>query len=82
MAETTSDVIVQVLIERGVEVVFGIPGDGIAGLIEALRRQRDRIRLIEPRHGEAAGLMACGYAKVTGRLGVCLATAGPAACCC
>ena len=77
MAETTGDVIVQVLIDWGVDTVFGIPGDGIAGLIEALRRRRDQIRLVQPRHGEAAALMACGYAKLTGRLGVCLATSGP-----
>ena len=77
LAETTGDVIVQGLIDRGVDTVFGIPGDGIAGLIEALRRRRDEIRLVQPRHGEAAALMASGYAKLTGRLGVCLGTAGP-----
>lgn len=77
MAETTGDVIVQVLVDWGVEAVFGIPGDGIAGLVEALRRRRERIRFVQTRHEEAAALMACGHAKLTGRLGVCLATSGP-----
>ncbi len=77
MVETTGDVIVQVLIDWGAETVFGIPGEGIAGVLEALRRRRDQIRLVQPRHGESASLMACGHAKLTGRLGVCLATSGP-----
>ena len=77
MADTTSDVLVQRLIEWGVDTVFGLPGDGINGVFEALRRRRDRIRLIHVRHEEGAALMACGYAKFTGRLGVCVATSGP-----
>src|ERR1700704_6837198 len=77
MAETTSDVLVQRLIEWGVDTVFGLPGDGINGVIEALRKRRDTIRFIHVRHEEAAALMACGYAKFTGRLGVCVATSGP-----
>src|SRR5205814_4331412 len=52
-------------------------GDGINGIMEALRRRQDQIRFIQVRHEEAAAFMACGYAKVTGRLGVCLATSGP-----
>jgi pyruvate dehydrogenase (quinone) len=74
---TTSDVLVQRLIEWGVDTVFGLPGDGINGVIEALRKRRDKIRFIHVRHEEAAALMACGYAKFTGRLGVCVATFGP-----
>jgi len=58
-------------------VVFGLPGDGINGIMEALRKRRDQVRFIQVRHEEAAALMACGYAKFTGRLGVCLATSGP-----
>jgi pyruvate dehydrogenase (quinone)/pyruvate oxidase len=77
MAETTADVVVQTLINRGVNVIFGIPGDGINGVIEALRKRRDDIAFVQTRHAEAAALMACGYAKFTGRLGVCLATSGP-----
>src|SRR5690606_21940387 len=57
--------------------IFGIPGDGINGLMEALRVRADKIQFLQARHEEAAALMACGYAKYTGRLGVCLATSGP-----
>ncbi|MBV9544689.1 MAG: pyruvate oxidase, partial [Chloroflexi bacterium] len=77
MADTTSDVLVERLIDWGVDTVFGIPGDGINGVMEALRTHQDKIRFIQVRHEEAAAFMACGYAKVTGRLGVCLATSGP-----
>src|ERR671921_1970787 len=74
---TTSDVIVDRLIDWGVSVVFGLPGDGINGIMEALRTRQDRIRFVQVRHEEAAAFMACGYAKYTGKLGVCLATSGP-----
>jgi pyruvate dehydrogenase (quinone) len=74
---TAADLFVERLADWGVEVVFGMPGDGINGLMEALRRRQDRIRFIQVRHEEAAAFMACGYAKYTGRLGVCLATSGP-----
>ena len=57
--------------------VFGLPGDGINGLFEALRTHQDQIQFIQVRHEEAAALAACGYAKYTGRLGVCMATSGP-----
>jgi pyruvate dehydrogenase (quinone) len=77
MAETASDVLVETLADWGVEVVFGLPGDGINGIMEALRTRQDRIRFVQVRHEEAAAFMACGYAKFTGRLGVCLATSGP-----
>jgi pyruvate dehydrogenase (quinone) len=76
---TTSDVLVDRLLDWGVSVVFGLPGDGINGIMEALRERRDRIRYIQVRHEEAAAFMACGYAKFTGRIGVCLATSGPGA---
>ncbi len=74
---TASDVLVDVLSDWGVDVVFGLPGDGINGIMEALRTHRDTIRFVQVRHEEAAAFMACGYAKFTGRLGVCLATSGP-----
>ena len=67
------------LIDWGVRVVFGLPGDGINGLMEALRTRQEQITFIQVRHEEAAAFMACGYAKYTGRLGVCLATSGPGA---
>ena len=77
MAQTASDILVETLIDWGVDVVFGIPGDGINGIIEALRQRQDAIRFIQVRHEEAAAFMACAHAKWTGRLGVCLATSGP-----
>jgi len=77
MALTAADVLIETLQDWGVEVVFGLPGDGINGIMEALRKRRDQVRFIQVRHEEAAALMACGYAKFTGRLGVCLATSGP-----
>ncbi len=77
MATTAGDVLVETLIDWGVDTVFGIPGDGINGLIEALRKRKDDIRFIQVRHEEAAAFAACGYAKWTGKLGVCMATSGP-----
>ncbi|WP_284505014.1 thiamine pyrophosphate-dependent enzyme [Caballeronia sp. INDeC2] len=76
---TTSDIIVQTLLAWDVDHVFGIVGDGINPLIEALRRHQDRIRYVGVRHEEAAAFMASGWAKATGRLGVCIATTGPGA---
>ncbi len=77
MADTAADVLVETLIDWGVEVIFGIPGDGINGIMESLRTRQDKVRFVQARHEEAAAFMACGYAKFTGRLGVCLATSGP-----
>ena len=77
MANTAADVLIDTLEHWGVEVVFGLPGDGINGIMESLRKRQDRIRFIQVRHEETAAFMACGYAKITGRLGVCLATSGP-----
>src|SRR4051812_6145656 len=79
MAKTTGDVIVEKLLDWGVDTAFGLPGDGINGIFEALRKNRDRLRFIQCRHEEAAAFAACGYAKFTGRLGVCFATSGPGA---
>jgi pyruvate dehydrogenase (quinone)/pyruvate oxidase len=69
--------LVERLIEWGVDTVFGLPGDGINGIMEGLRRHADRIHFVLVHHEEAAAFMACAYAKVTGRIGVCLATSGP-----
>lgn len=77
MTKTAADVLIEKLQNWGVEVIFGLPGDGINGIMEALRQRQDDIRFIQVRHEEAAALMACGYAKYTGKLGVCLATSGP-----
>ncbi|MGH9652104.1 MAG: thiamine pyrophosphate-dependent enzyme [Bryobacteraceae bacterium] len=76
---TASDVLVESLIDWGVDTVFGLPGDGINGFVEALRTHKDRIRYVHVRHEETAAMAACGYAKFTGKLGVCFATAAPGA---
>jgi pyruvate dehydrogenase (quinone) len=75
----TADILVETLIAWRVEFVFGLVGDGINSIIEALRKQQSKIRFIAVRHEEAAAFMASGYAKHTGKLGVCLATTGPGA---
>ena len=74
---TAGDVLIETLMDWGVDTIFGIPGDGINGIIESLRTRQDKIRFIQVRHEEAAAFAACAYAKWTGRLGVCLATSGP-----
>src|SRR3954453_17442685 len=79
MANTASDLFVERLMEWDVDTVFGLPGDGINGFMEALRTRHDRIRYIHVRHEEVAAMAAVGYAKFTGKLGVCFATAGPGA---
>ena len=77
MAKTASDVLIDTLQAWGVDTIFGLPGDGINGIMESLRQRADQIRFIQVRHEESAAFMACGYAKYTGKLGVCLATSGP-----
>jgi len=77
MAKTAADVIVETLIDWGVDTIFGLPGDGINGIIESFRKNQEKIRFIQVRHEESAAFMACGYAKFTGRLGCCIATSGP-----
>jgi pyruvate dehydrogenase (quinone) len=79
VATTASDVLVQHLIDWGVDTIFGLPGDGINGFMEALRKAQDRIRYIHVRHEEVGALAACAYAKFSGRLGVCFSTAAPGA---
>src|SRR5437763_16199925 len=78
MTTTAADVLVETLLDWGVDTVFGIPGDGINGIIESFRTRQDRIRFIQVRHEDAAAFAACGYANFTGELGVCVATSGPA----
>lgn len=77
MSQTASDIMVETLYQWGVRVVFGIPGDGINGIIEAFRKRQEDIRFVQVRHEEAAAFAAAGYAKLTGKLGVCVATSGP-----
>jgi pyruvate dehydrogenase (quinone) len=77
MASTAADVLIDTIRDWGVEVIFGLPGDGINGIMESLRQRQEKIRFIHVCHEEAAAFMACAYAKYTGKLGVCLATSGP-----
>ena len=77
MAKTAADVLIETLIDWGVDTVFGLPGDGINGIMESLRTHQDQVRFVHVRHEESAAFMACAYAKYTGKLGVCVATSGP-----
>ncbi|MEO8796625.1 MAG: thiamine pyrophosphate-binding protein, partial [Polyangiaceae bacterium] len=74
-----SDYIVKRLAAWGVERIFGYPGDGINGIMGAFNREDHGVRFIQARHEEMAAFMACGHAKFTGQVGVCLATSGPGA---
>ena len=77
MVDTAADILIETIQDWGVDTIFGLPGDGINGIMEALRKRKDEIRFVHVRHEEAAAFMACAYAKFTGKLGVCLATSGP-----
>ena len=79
MTPTVGDHVLQRLREWGVERLFGYPGDGINGIISALGRADDRPRFVQARHEEMSAFEAVGYAKFSGRPGVCLATSGPGA---
>ena len=79
MADTVGDFLVARLREWGIRRVYGFPGDGINGILGALNRARDALEFIQVRHEEMAAFMACGHAKFTGEVGVCLATSGPGA---
>jgi pyruvate dehydrogenase (quinone)/pyruvate oxidase len=76
---TTAEILIDTILDWGVDTIFGMPGDGINGIMEAIRKRQDqkKLRFIQVRHEEAAAFMACGYAKFTGKLGCCLATSGP-----
>lgn len=77
MAKQIADLIIERLIEWGVDTIFGFPGDGVDGFFESLRTHQKELKFIQVRHEEAAAFAAVGYAKYTGRIGVCLATSGP-----
>lgn len=77
MAKTGADLLVERLLAWGVDTIFSLPGDGINGIYESLRTRQEQIKVVLVRHEESAAFMACGYAKFTGKLGVCLATGGP-----
>jgi len=79
MKESVGESLAKRLVEWGVDTIFGLPGDGINGLMEGFRRLQDKLQFVLVNHEEAAAFMACGYAKATGRIGVCCATSGPGA---
>jgi pyruvate dehydrogenase (quinone) len=77
VGQIASEALIERLADWGVDTVFGLPGDGINGLMEGLRRHQDRIRFVLVHHEEAAAFMATAHAKATGKIGVCIATSGP-----
>ena len=79
MAQIASELLIERLADWGVDTIFGLPGDGINGIMEGLRRHTNRVKFFLVHHEEAAAFMATAYAKATGRLGVCLSTSGPGA---
>ena len=79
MADSVADFLVRRLTEWGVHRIYGYPGDGINGIMGALQRADGAVEFVQVRHEEMAALMACGHAKWTGEVGVCLATSGPGA---
>src|ERR671930_1726548 len=78
MAQTCGEYLLKRLTEWGVRRVFGYPGDGINGIVGGFHQVRE-LEFVQVRHEEMAAFMACGHAKFTGQVGVCLATSGPGA---
>src|SRR5919202_3941311 len=79
MAENVSSFLLRRLHEHGVTRIYGYPGDGINGLLGAFHEHEDEIEFVQARHEELAAFMACAHAKLTGHVGVCMATSGPGA---
>jgi pyruvate dehydrogenase (quinone) len=79
MSQTVADYVLQHLRDWGTEYVFGYAGDGINGLLAAWQRAGDKPTFVQARHEEMAAFEAVGYAKFSGRVGVCTATSGPGA---
>jgi pyruvate dehydrogenase (quinone) len=79
MTQTVGDFLLARLAEWGVQRIYGYPGDGINGIMGAFGRDGNAMQFVQARHEELAAFMACGHAKFTGEVGVCLATSGPGA---
>ncbi|NDL67621.1 biosynthetic-type acetolactate synthase large subunit [Anaerotalea alkaliphila] len=79
MQMTGAQILVECLLEQGVDTIFGFPGGAVLHIYDELYRQHDRIRHILTSHEQGASHMADGYARATGKVGVCLATSGPGA---
>ena len=74
-----SQIVIECLVEQGVDTVFGYPGGNILNIYDALYKNSDRINHILTAHEQAAAHAADGYARTTGKVGVCMATSGPGA---
>lgn len=79
MAKNVSEFLIERLQEWNIKTIYGYPGDGINGIMGALSRATSEIKFVQSRHEELSAFMACGHAKFTGEVGVCLATSGPGA---
>jgi len=79
LKQTAGEKLIELLVEWGVDHIYGMPGDSINSIIEPLRKAQDKIKFIQVRHEEAGALAAAAYAKLTGKMGVCTAIAGPGA---
>ena len=79
MSDTVADVLLARLREWDVDQVFGFPGDGINGLLAAWQRAGDEPQFVQARHEEMSAFEAVGFAKFSGKVGVCVATSGPGA---
>src|SRR5437870_9344528 len=77
--QSGASILVQCLLNQGVDVLFAYPGGASMPIHQALTRVSDRLRTILPRHEQGGGFAAEGYARATGKVGVCLATSGPGA---
>src|SRR5947199_7843396 len=77
--QSGADILVQCLLNHGVDTVFAYPGGASMPIHQALTRVEGRLRTILPRHEQGGGFAAEGYARSTGRVGVCVATSGPGA---
>src|SRR5262245_56814929 len=74
-----AEVLLDCLIRRGVDLVFAYPGGATLPIHQALTKVKDRLRTILPRHEQVGGFAASGYARSSGKIGVCFATSGPGA---
>src|SRR5690554_2219328 len=79
MRLTGADILLECLLEQGVDTIFGFPGGAVLNIYDSLYKYRDRIRHYLTSHEQGAAHAADGYARVTGKVGVCLATSGPGA---
>ncbi|MGB4378791.1 MAG: thiamine pyrophosphate-binding protein, partial [Limnochordia bacterium] len=80
MQLTGAEILIECLLEQGVDTIFGYPGGAVLNIYDALAKYSDRLRHFLPSHEQGAAHAADGYARSTGKVGVCMATSGPGAC--